>query len=314
MHHEAMPLRWFFPPPAGDRGPLRRFGRDAIGLASLLGHTSMRPLPIDVASLIGQELWSRIGRVRFPQLSARISETWARLRPDEAARREAVVLGLWRNIGRVIGEYSVLDRLWAAGRIAVEGAEHLSAARDSGRPVIVAGLHLGNWEVIPPAIVSLGHPMSVIYQRPVDRLDHHLITNARRRYNAGLLPPDPGSARAALRLLQDRRRVLLVYVDEWIDGRVNAPAFGRTPRFSGNIANVMRLAAMTDAALIPAYAVRTEGAHFRLTFLPAVLLTRGGNRDVELAENVARLDAVIAPIVRAHLEQWLMLFDFCWDE
>ena len=314
MSHEAMPLRWFFPPPSGGRSRLRRFGRDLIGVASLLGHTTMRPLPIDAASLIGQELWSHIGRWRFPEVSARIGETWARLRPGEAARKDAVVLGLWRNIGRVIGEYSVLDRLWAAGRIGVDGAEQVSAARERGRPVIVAGLHLGNWETIAPTLIGLGHPVSAIYQRPADRIDHRLVVQARLRYGVELLQPKPGSARTAVEVLKTRRSVLLIYIDEWINGQVNAPAFGRPLRLAGNIANVARLAAMTDAVVIPAYALRTDGAHCRLTFLPPVELRRSGDRDADLAQNVARLDAVIGPIVRAHLDQWLMLFDFRFDD
>ena len=50
-------------------------------------------------------------------------------------------------------EFSVLDRLWREGRIAVEGGEHLLAARAAGKPVIVMGLHVNNWEVIGPALM-----------------------------------------------------------------------------------------------------------------------------------------------------------------
>lgn len=294
---------------------MQRLVRDAIGAGNLLGHTAMRPLPIDLASLIGQEIWSRVGRIRYPDVNARMAEVWTRLRPTDSAPAtvNAVVAGMWCNIGRVIGEYSVLDRLWPAGRIGVEGAAHVSAARNDDRPVIVMGLHLGNWETIAPALSGSGYPLSFIYQRPADRIDHHLVVTARRRYKVDLLPLGPRGARAALRALQ-QRRVLLIFADEWINDSINAPAFGRPPRLTGNIANVARLAAMTDAAVVPAYALRTNGANFQLRFLPPVELAHSGDGDTDLAENVARLDSVIAPIIRAHLDQWLMLFDFRFDD
>jgi KDO2-lipid IV(A) lauroyltransferase len=314
MSHDLIPLRWFFPPPRPDAG-WRGVVRGAAGFVNIAGHEMLRVLPIDLASLIAQEIWSRVGPYRFPDVTARMAQVWSQLRPGETAPHwiEAMTLGMWRNIGRVVGEYSVLDRLWPAGRIAVEGAEEIAAARGVGRAVIVMGLHLGNWEVIAPAIGGLGHPVTMIYQRPADRIDHDILVRMRLRSGIGLLTPDPKSARAALRILQQRSRVLLIFGDEWIDDRVNAPAFGRPPRLKGNLANIARLAAMTDAVIIPAYSVRTGGAHFRLRFLPPVDIVRGDSGEAALAANVAHLDAAIESIVRAHLDQWLMLFEFRFD-
>jgi KDO2-lipid IV(A) lauroyltransferase len=66
--------------------------------------------------------------------------------------------------------------------------------------------------------------------------------------------------------------------------------------------------------LIPAYSLRLDGANFRVTFLPPVELARGGEGKSDLLENVARINGVIEPIILAHLEQWLWLFDFRADK
>ena len=54
---------------------------------------------------------------------------------------------LWRNVGRTMAEYSVIDRRWEAGRMEVEGTEHADAARALGPADVVrvpAPRQLGN--------------------------------------------------------------------------------------------------------------------------------------------------------------------------
>ena len=71
------------------------------------------------------------------------------------------------------------------------------------------------------------------------------------------------------------------------------------------------LTAMCDAVVIPIYCVRLGGrAQFKVTALPPLQMTRGDDRKADLMTNVARLDAIIAPIIRAHLDQWYHLLDF----
>ena len=86
--------------------------------------------------------------------------------------------------------------------------------------------------------------------------------------------------------------------------------FGRKlPRFA-NILNIIRLAWASGAAVIPAHAERLGGARFRVTYLPPVdLLPDGEDTGAALRENVQRIDRLITPIVRAHLDQWYMLLE-----
>ena len=81
----------------------------------------------------------------------------------------------------------------------------------------------------------------------------------------------------------------------------------------GNLARVVRLARMAGASVVPAYAVRTEGARFAVRFLPAVAMHETGDRDADLRRNMAALDAAVTPAVLAYLDQWYMLLDFRMD-
>ncbi|MBV9971121.1 MAG: lysophospholipid acyltransferase family protein [Xanthobacteraceae bacterium] len=211
-------------------------------------------------------------------------------------------------------EYSVIDRLWAAGRIAVSGIEHLHEARDRGKPILVAPVHLGNWETVLVTGIACGHCGSGIYEPPQNRFEHRLANRVRARYGARFVSAGPHSAREAIRELRSRRGPFIVYIDEFIRGRVQAPSFGRALRGDANIAYAVRLAALTGAAVIPAYCLRVEdSARFEVKFLPPLALIDTGDRSADLAENMKRLDAAIAPVIQANLDQWYFALDFEFD-
>ncbi len=216
--------------------------------------------------------------------------------------------------GRTMHEYSILDRLWAAGRIEVSDIEHLDRARDQGRPILVAPIHLGNWEIVLVAGIALGHCGSGIYEPPENRFEHRIANMVRARYGARFVAAGRNSSREAVRELKARKGPFIVYIDEFIRGRVQAPSFGRPLRTDANIAYAIRLAALTDAVVIPAYCLRIDdSARFKVQFLPPLQLARTGDRKADIAENIRQLDAVIAPIIRAHLDQWYFLLDLEFD-
>ena len=312
------PLSWLFANRMRRAAAFNYWIRDTLtGVVGLTSQAMLRFLPIDVASTLGALFGPLIGRVTgsflIPDASTR--DTWMRLRPEtsSASQADAAIARARRQVGRVMAEYSALPYLCTAGRIAVSGAEHIRAAFDADRPIIIAGLHLGNWEVIGPALVGLGYRVSCFYEPPLNRFDHAFVVAARRRWGAAVIYPDIAGTRRALRILRARDGVLLMYIDEIFHGLVNAPAFGRNRAIDGNIARVARLAAMTDAVVIPAYIERLDGARFRLLVRPPVTLTRSMNRDHDLTVNAGRLDETIEPIIRGQLEQWYFLSQFKFD-
>jgi KDO2-lipid IV(A) lauroyltransferase len=276
-------------------------------------HYGCRLLPTEWCSAIGGGLGILNGRHRYHAVRKRAQCLYLTLGGDGVTPRDAerAVMRLFDNVGRVMLEFSALDRLWAERRITVAGGEHLLAARAADKPVIVMGLHLGNWETIGPAIVGLGlGGFKFIYQPPRSRFEHKLAVAARERYGAIMLRPGVAAARVARRLLVDERGVLLLYADDERKGRICAPLFGRPIPQRANLLNIIRLALASGAAVIPAYAERLAGARFQVTFLaPVELLPEGDDPKARLIENVHRLDRIITPLVLARLDQWYMLLE-----
>ena len=315
----AAPARWRAR--VARLGPrLRRWRRQWIrdpllGAANLGLFFACRMLPIDWCSRIGQAVGALNGRYRFQAQRARARHGYLELSGGKATPEEAerAVNRLFENTGRVMLEFSVLDRLWPAGRIAIEGARHFVGARAGERPVLVMALHLANWEIIAPTMIALlpGVKGAGFYMPPRTRFEHMIVVGARRRYGGTMFLPGVAGARMAHRLLVEERGVLLVYADDERKGYVSAPLFGRPLPRRANLINIVRFAWASGADVVPAYAVRLQGARFRVTYLPPVeLAPQGEDRAAALRENIERLDRVITPLVRAHLDQWYMLFDY----
>jgi KDO2-lipid IV(A) lauroyltransferase len=312
----APPIRWLLADRDKRRAALVYWIADPIaGAYFYLIHGMMRALPTDACSWTGAAL-TRLTRKFYKESDVRARRIWQRCHPAQAdtASTNAAIDRLWRNVGRTMHEYSVIDRLWAEGRIAIEGLEHMHAARARGQPIIVTPVHLGNWEVVLVAGIANGYHGTGIYLPPENRFLHRLVNSVRARYGARFIAAGPNSLREAYRELRAGGGPFIIYIDELLRDRVNAPAFGRALNPASNIFYAVQLAERSGAALIPAYCERLgDAARFRVTFLPALTMSSTPDKSVRIRENAGKLNTTIEPIVRAHIDQWFFALDFADD-
>ena len=286
-----------------------------VGPLNMSIHYSLRLLPIDACSAVGAALGA-FAQIRLPVKDARAREVWRRTRPDaDQATVDAAMKRLWRNVGRTMAEFSVLDRLWDAGRIEVVGEDNVRRAHATGRPLIGLGIHLGNWETIGVTMLKLGFEGGSIYVPPDNRFDQIIAARARRRIAPeGAVLARQNAAAEAYIMLTRKKQQIVIYADELSRGRVWGPAFGRELRINGNIGNAVRLARLSNALIVPLYSERLgDRARFRVNILPAIDLIDTGDRDTDLMSNIAKVDALIDPIIRSHLDQWFFALDFEFD-
>lgn len=315
--HSAEPL---YPAPpwswAERRALFHHWVREPLlaGLSDVLPHQGMRLLPVDAVSALGARLGMKAGASR-PEASERARALFRQLRPEATADAiERMLDAHWRHVGRCFAEFSCLDRLWP--RVTVDGLQNLEAPRRAGRPVLIAGLHVGYWELVHLALARLRIPATGIYQRQPNRFRMKIAIAARERSWRGGIPvrqllPTSAALFAAQRVLSKPDGVMLYYVDEYWEGRVHAPALGRAPRPEGNIAKAVRLAAASGAAVIPCYALRVgDAARFRLVFAPEVPMGPPGRGRAGAVADQATLDAAMEQVVRATPEQWFMAHVF----
>ncbi len=307
MTAKAPPLSWIRGTPAERLAWRRYWVRDVIsGVNTAVLHYALKLGTIGSCSGLGGAMAVALGPLYRPHAD-RIRANLLRLRPDVEPVLPAVMTRVWDNIGRTLAEFSVIERLWDSPRVAVEGLEHIEAARATGRPRIYVGLHLGNWELLGPKLIDLGEKGFDFYEPPPNRFRRAITERARRRFDKQLLPPGPTAALRAVRLLKEQDAALVIFVDEVRARRVKAPSFGRGVDLDGNLANAVRLALMTNALVLPANVLREPGARFRLRVEAPIELTRAGDRETNVRVNAERLDALMTPIVLRHIDQWMGL-------
>lgn len=308
---EAAPFADLWSGEAVKRRAARRFWlTDSLqdGLDILLFY-AMRALPVAACSGLG----ARLGRFSLPRFHktavARLTANLEKLLPDLPAEvRSALMRRNWANQGRLMTEFSVVRRIARAPRrFSIAGGDHARAAAAKG-PVIFMGLHLGNWELIWPALVGLGLHPALNYAPPRSRARHWIARRTRRQAGIDLLPPGMSAVRPALKRLQAGGQVI-IFCDEGLHGKIRGPFLGRPPHLNGNLALVARLARLTGAAICPVWTVRDEKdpTRFALTIRPAITLDPGAADAQQLTADVTRLNAEIEPVIRAHLDQWYFL-------
>lgn len=275
--------------------------------AHLATYVSLRLLPMDTVSRFGAAL----GRFAIPRYhkdaAARARDTMQRLRPtgdkgEEDRRFQAYCAAQ----GRVMTEFSAVGRIAAhPDRISISDLDIVREAAGNG-PVILAGMHLGNWEILPIVMATADIPVHSTYVPPSARAQAWIASHVRRKIGLRLLPPGVQGMRPALKVLQ-QGGVISIFCDEAFAGKIRGPFFGRPAHLEGNMALAARLARLTGATICPWYAVRGDGFRFTFQCLPALRLPAGPASDSVLAEDAERLNALIEPVISAHLEQWFFV-------
>ena len=258
-------------------------------------------LPIDMASALGGLIARAIG----PHLgiSHRARRNLQLVYPRMPAHQvEAIVRGMWENLGRVAAEYPHLKNI--AARVELVGAEHIGGALARGKPIIYFAAHLGNWEVAPPVAARHGTPLNLLYRPPNNPWVDVLV----RRYR-----PEGAALRfvpkgiAGLRLIVRRLAAgqhLGIIIDQKIRKGVPVPFLGREAMTTRAIAY---LALKFDCAVLPVQIERVRGAYFRLTVHPPVDLSPTGNRKADVRAITERLSSIIESWIHRRPEQWLWL-------
>ena len=254
----------------------------------------MAHAPNGVANGLAGFVGRKLGRRLYPRAVANMRAALARLQPGQPT--EALCAANIDNVARSMMEVPRLHRIQAEGRITVHGAEHITA-----RPVVVAGLHLANWEAIAPAMWQCGAPPTAIYEPPPDAFREMQAVRARTPFCQRLLRGSPAATRTLVRTLEEERGVVLLFMDEVRQGCPNAPAMGRPIAQGGNISTIARLARRAGAPVVLAHVTRHPGPRFEVHFSPPITMPD------DLHEGIAMLDAAAEAVVRPRLSQWLFL-------
>jgi KDO2-lipid IV(A) lauroyltransferase len=261
-----------------------------------------RGLARGLAAAIASALYAMLPRLR------RTAEFNLRLAfPDwDAARRNAVIRGMLRNLGWMAAEFARFPRYMRENIedvVVLEGHENFLNGQRRGKGVLYLTGHIGAWELSSFAHALYGFPLHYM-ARP---LDNALVDRLVNRYRclSGNLPIFKNeSARTLLKILHEAGTVgILADQNTMPHEGMFVDFFGKSACTTTGIA---RVALHTDAAVVPGYAYWDEGVgKYKLRFEPAVELIRTGDTERDVFANTEKFAKVLEEIIRRYPEQWV---------
>jgi lauroyl/myristoyl acyltransferase len=242
-------------------------------IAYLAADLLVRLLPAAVAERLAVAIARLAFALRVPART-RLVENLARLLGDEPGPAlESMAREAFENFARSFVDFLRLGHVppgAVSGALEVHGAEHLAAARASGRGVILLSAHLGNWELGAAWLAAGGTPVHLVARaHPSPRVER-FFARRRRAWGVRIMPDRPLWRPAAAAL---RRR-------EWVALMADRGTSGQgTDRRASVCAWAAVLARRTGALVLPAVILRRpEGGyavHFERPLEPAAVRGEG---------------------------------------
>jgi Kdo2-lipid IVA lauroyltransferase/acyltransferase len=260
-------------------------------------------LPVD--SLLALGRW--LGRLAMPFAGRRRRITDINLGlcfPDlSETERRALARRHFESLGMAVFEFCL--GWWApdarlAGRVRVEGMEHLHAAFERGKGVILLSAHFTTLEIGGRflAIHTCGLPLNAMYRRSDNPVVERVLRERRRRHFGEPIGRD--DVRAMVRALKGNEAVWYAFDQNYrAKNKVFAPFFGVAA--ATNTAT-SRLAQATGAAVVPFFTRRLpDGTGYVQRIAPPLADFPSGDAQAD----ATRLNALIEGWVREAPEQYL---------
>jgi KDO2-lipid IV(A) lauroyltransferase len=285
--------------------------RHAIEYVLLRGVIAfVRLLPLDLAREWSAAVWRLLAP--YGRRHARALENLAVAFPEKTPEeRQAIAMAMWANLGRVMAETMLLDRiLREPERIEVETPELVERYAGKMGAAIFCSLHMGNWELAMWPLTRAGAKPAAVY-RLVDNpyIDLYLRSQRTALYPGGLF------ARGKMKGMQlghDTARMIASYVreggrlgflaDRYENKGMKVAFFGKPA--GSNIVPIM-LARRAGARLWAGRCIRVGNeSRFRVRMREIkVPWTDDPNKDIEAA--LTELQAQFEAWIREHPEQWM---------
>ena len=285
----------------------------ALYLVIQIGAFLSKIIPRSCRYLIGTAVGDGVYRVwnRKRHVLLRNMATVLGLSPRDP-RVRLLALKSMRNYCKYLIEFLELPTLSSADRVIasmkVQGFEHLQAAIDRGKGVIIATAHFGTIEFGAVRLADLMRCHAVYDTFTPAYLDR-LIQRKRREKGINLIGVT--NIRQMMRVLRQGDALLLLF-DRPVELAKGVPVrfFGLETALPAGPAV---LAMKTGAALVPIYQFREPDKSFMSVVFPAIAWNPSEDRERDVQTIMQKLVDTLQSVVRSRPDQWYM-FRPMWPE
>ncbi len=263
-------------------------------------------LPASLRSLtagtIGRFCWLAVPRRRKQMAISNVLQSG--LAADEHAAANIVQQSVYR-FGPMMTEvlcFPELTRDKIRNMVTISGVEHLQAALEHGRGVVLATAHSGNWELLGAALAFYEFPLVAIVQKQTSAGADQFINEYRTL--AGMHVTYKSSVLEMARLLAEGK-ILGMLMDQ------DAHSDGLPVSFFGRLASTPQgpaaLARMKGAPIVPAFITRQPDGTHTVIVHPPLWAAKTSDREQDLLSVTSKLNAIIENHVRTYPGEWFWL-------
>jgi len=262
-----------------------------VALISLLRHTN----PERMSAVFGWVTRTIGPRLRENRIArANIRAAFPEKTPAEV---ETILRGSWDNLGRVGGEFPHLDRF----DVTQFGMEKFRLLEEDGKPALLFGAHLANWELAAVCLTHYVRDSAVLYRPPnIKRLDRW-VAETRGASMGELISADASVLKKLIRAVRRGAHVGML-VDQYHSRGVPVTFVGRVTPANPLLA---RLAQHIDCPIHGVRMIRLPGNRWAGDITDPIEPARDADGKIDIAGTMQIVMSVIEGWIREHPEQWL---------
>lgn len=287
----------------GPKAPSFRYYVEYLGFR-LMG-AFFSALPVETASHVGARLMALIGprsKKRQPRLMRNLAAAFPEL---SAQQREELARDVWRNLGRVVGEFFHIDEI-VRDRVEVVNPDLLEEVARSGKGAVLCGAHQANWEGASAIVNRFGlSPMAVYRHMSNPFVDADMLRRRGKYYAGGLMGKhDPETPVALIRHAR-AGGVVGVLVDQQAYMGLPTPFFGRPAQTTPFPALIAR---QCNIPLLLLHGYRTPDVRFKM-FVTRIDVPHTADRNADIYAATAKMQEELEKSIRQHPAQWMWTHD-----
>jgi KDO2-lipid IV(A) lauroyltransferase len=290
----------------------KSFGGAAVGALTIgLLRTTRYFDPVKTANLFGR-ITGMIGpRLREHRIArANLVAAFPEKSPEEI---EAILAGVWNNLGRMGAEFAHLDHIWdydlahpeKPSRIefSARTKELFDQLRDDGKPALFFACHLGSWELPALGAVAHGLDAAILYRRLNIESADRAIEQIRSVNMGTLIPAGRNAPLKLAEALQNNKHVAML-VDQYLTNGVEVTFFGRKTTANPMLARLRR---QVECPIHGTRIIRLPNNRFRAEVSEEVKPVLDASGQIDIQGTMQAVTSVVEGWVREYPDQWLWL-------
>jgi Kdo2-lipid IVA lauroyltransferase/acyltransferase len=275
--------------------------------------TLVHAFPLQMATAISSRAWRVLAPLINPKRHQRALDNLAIAFPEKSdAERKRIASAHWENLGRVMAETMLMDRLLAdPSRIEIVNQGIFERYRDKLGAAIGVSLHMGNWELaVWPLAFAKANPAGVYRSVNNPYVDAYIREQRKDLFPGGLfgrgkVEGDHGDDQRTARILTDfvRRGGRLGLICDLYDRTgVPVPFFGKDARTQAIGAMIAR---RVGARIWMARCLRIGTQSRFKVEIKELRVPRTANQSADVQWIMAAMQAQFEAWVREAPEQWM---------